>query len=133
MTAQKKILVVDDEPDVLNYLDMLLQDNGYETVTASDGKDALEKFQREKPDLVVLDISMPGKSGAGFYKDVKQDPESKSIPVIIVTAITGIDGDPKAYEKFISSRLSVPPPEGYFSKPIEKEAFIAKVGELLQA
>ena len=59
----KKILVVDDEPDVVSYLEMLLHDNGYETLSASDGQEALELARREHPDLVTLDISMPNVNG----------------------------------------------------------------------
>ena len=73
-SAKKKILVVDDEPGVVAYLETLLQDNGYETVSAADGHLALEKFKSEHPDLVTLDISMPEKSGIRFYRDVKEDP-----------------------------------------------------------
>ena len=122
---------MDDEPDVVSYLEMLLRDNGYETVSASDGQEALEMVRREKPDLVTLDISMPEASGTRFYKEIKTDPELASIPVIIVTAVTGYGGDPYAYEKFISGRRTVPPPEAFFPKPIDKEEFLKTVQRLL--
>ena len=127
----KKILIVDDEPDVVSYLEMLLQDNGYQTLTAANGNEALEIVRREKPDLVSLDISMPEASGTRFYKELKQDPELSSTPVIIVTAVTGYGGDRYGYEKFISHRRMVPPPEGFFPKPIDREEFIAAVKKLL--
>ena len=118
MADKKKILVVDDEADVVTYLETLLRDNGYETVSAGDGAEAMEKVKSEKPDLVTLDISMPKASGARFYKDVKQDPALAGTPVVIITAVTGADGDPNAYEKFISARKAVPAPEGFLAKPI---------------
>ena len=127
----KKVLIVDDEPSVTSYLEMLLQDSGYTTVTAADGTAALEMVRQEKPDLVTLDISMPKASGTRFYKEVKTDPELQAIPVVIVTAVTGPGGDPYGYEKFISSRNLVSPPEGFFPKPIDREEFVAKVKELL--
>ncbi len=131
MTTKQKILVVDDERDVLAYLEMLLQDQGYETVTAENGNEALEIMRAEKPDLVTLDISMPEASGTRFYREVRTDPELAIIPILIVTAVTGYAGDPYGYEKFISRSESVPPPDGFFPKPIDREKFIEKVEEVL--
>ena len=132
-TGPRRVLVVDDEPDVQGYLEMLLRDHGYQTLTASDGAVALELVRREKPDLVTLDISMPRSSGTRFYKEVKTDPELAPIPVVIVTAVTGYGGDPYAYEKFLSRRSLVPPPEGFFPKPIDREAFLEAVEKLLSS
>lgn len=127
----QKILIVDDEPDVVSYLEMILQDNGYETLTAANGNEALELVRSEKPDLVTLDISMPEASGTRFYVELKKDPEISSTPVFIVTAVTGYGGDKYGYEKFISQRRLVPPPEGFFPKPIDREKFVAAVKEQL--
>jgi CheY-like chemotaxis protein len=129
--ATKKILVVDDEPAVVTYLDMFLRDNGYETMTAADGREGLEIVKREKPDLVTLDISMPEASGARFYKEMKHDPQLASIPIVIITAITGVDGDPYAYKKFLDSRQTVPPPEGFVPKPVDREELIRTIRKLL--
>jgi len=127
----KKILIVDDEPDIVSYLEMILQDNGYETVTAVNGNEALEKVRVDRPDLVTLDISMPEASGTRLYKEMKTDAELSGIPIIIVTGVTGMGGDKYAYENFISNRRLVPAPEGYFPKPIDRDAFISTVRELL--
>jgi two-component system phosphate regulon response regulator PhoB len=129
--AVKRILIVDDEPDVASYLEMLLRDQGYETVTASNGHQAIELARRSRPDLVTLDISMPEASGTRFYKDFKTDPDLASIPVVIITAVTGYGGDPYGYEKFIKGRKMVPPPDGFFPKPIEPEKLLASIRELL--
>ena len=129
----KKILIVDDEPDIVSYLEMILQDNGFETDTAANGNEALEKARKNPPDLVTLDISMPEASGTRFYKELRTDPATRSIPVFIVTAVTGLGGDETAYERFISNRRLVPPPEGFFHKPIEREAFVAAVKKALAA
>jgi len=127
----KKILIVDDEPDVVSYLEMLLRDRGYETLSASDGREAIEIVRQEKPDLVTLDISMPEASGTRFYKEIKRDAELASIPVVIVTAVTGYGGDKYAYKEFISHSRLVPPPEGYFPKPIARDAFLETIRTLL--
>ncbi len=127
----KRVLIVDDEPDIVSYMEMILQDNGFETLTAGNGNEALEMVRSQRPDLVTLDISMPEASGTRFYKELRTDPELKEIPVFIVTAVTGLGGDEKAYEKFISNRRLVPAPEGYFPKPLDRDAFVKAVKELL--
>jgi len=129
----KRILIVDDEPDIVSYLEMILQDHGFATDTAANGNEALEKVRSNPPALVTLDISMPEASGTRFYKELKTDPALKFVPVFIVTAVTGLGGDETAYERFISNRRLVPPPEGFFHKPIDREAFLAAVKDLLAA
>ena len=127
----KKILIIDDEDDIQEYLSTLFQDNGYETLTAHDGAEALNLTREEKPDLVTLDITMPEKSGVRYYREVKGDKELESIPVIIVTGVTGWGQDPEGFQKFISSRKQVPPPEGFMAKPIDREVLLTMVKKLL--
>lgn len=129
---KKKILIVDDEPDIVSYLEMVLQDQGYETVTAGNGNEALEAVRADPPDLVTLDITMPEASGTRFYKEMRTDPDLVQIPVVIVTAVTGLGGDKYAYEKFISHRKLVPAPEAFFPKPIDRDDFIKTVKALLE-
>jgi len=123
--GQKTILVVDDDPDARDFFITVLEDNGYKTVSARDGNEALDRIQEEIPDLVTLDITMPEKSGVGVYRKLREEDRYKGIPVII---ITGVSDD---FKHFISSRRKVPPPEGYLSKPIEAEELVRLVGELV--
>jgi CheY-like chemotaxis protein len=126
MTDQTKtVLVVDDDPDAREFLTTVLHDNGFATTTAEDGAEALNKIEQEPPDLVALDITMPEKSGVAVYRKLKQDEQLKAIPVII---ITGVSED---FEKFISTRRHVPPPEGYIAKPVDHEQFLTMVRDLL--
>ena len=127
----KKILVLDDEPHVVTYLETLLRDNGYETASASNGKEGMEKVKSEPVDLVCLDISMPEQSGVRFYRNLKDDPQLSEIPVLIVTAVTGYGGDPDLFRRFISTRKQVPPPDGFLSKPIDKQEFLDAVAAIL--
>ena len=88
MVEEKKtILVVDDEPDIRDFLTTLLQDNGYETVTAGNGEEALDRVKEKSPHLVTLDITMPETSGVRFYRTMKESEEWKAIPIVIVTGI----------------------------------------------
>ena len=127
MTEGKEItiLVVDDEPDIVTYLTTVLEDNGYKTESAVNGLEGMEKLKSIKPDLVLLDMSMPEKSGVKMYREIRQDPETKELPVIMVTGLS------RDFEKFISTRNQVPPPTDYVAKPIEKDEFLEKVKKAL--
>lgn len=122
---QRRILVVDDDPDARDFFVTVLEDNGFATVSARDGNEAMDRLAEERPDLVTLDITMPEKSGVGVYRGIKENDAYRDIPVII---ITGVSDD---FKQFISTRRQVPPPEGYLSKPVEPGDLLGKVKELL--
>jgi CheY-like chemotaxis protein len=132
--APKRILVVDDEEDVITYLSALLTDAGYAVTAAHDGQEAIDEVRRERPDLVSLDITMPEKSGVRFYREMREDPDLAGVPIVIVTGVTNPWSGPHGegtFEKFISTRRKVPPPEGFFEKPLDPEAFLAKLASIL--
>jgi CheY-like chemotaxis protein len=81
----KKILIIDDEIHILTYLRHVLEDNGYQTATASNGEEGYEVMQREKPDLITLDLQMPKEGGTKFYQKFRKDEDYKHIPIIVVT------------------------------------------------
>jgi CheY-like chemotaxis protein len=126
MDKNKKVLVVDDEADVLDYLVTLFQDNGYETVTADNGLKCIEVAKAEKPDLITLDFIMPEQSGVRAYRQLKRDyPELKDIPVIIITAM----GD--SMEEYLHKLKGFPDPEGFMNKPIEQDTLIKMAADIL--
>jgi CheY-like chemotaxis protein len=125
MADHKTILIVDDEPDVCTYISTLLEDHGYATISAKDGEEALVKLKADSPDLITLDISMPEKSGVRLYREIKEDSRWKKIPIIIVTGVS------EDFQKFISTRRQVPPPEGYLSKPINQEEILELIQKLI--
>ncbi len=81
------ILVVDDDPEIVSMLSTRLTKRGYNVTTAPDGHRALELAKRERPDIVLLDVMMPGKSGWEVARALKQDPTTQSIKIVMVTAI----------------------------------------------
>ncbi|MBU0467869.1 MAG: response regulator [Candidatus Omnitrophica bacterium] len=94
-----KILMADDEKDVLDIMARKVQEQGYDVVKACDGNDALEKIIREAPDIILLDINMPGRNGFEILKDVRENPTaSKWQPVIIVSARNELDDLRKGYK-----------------------------------
>ena len=87
----KKILVVDDEPDILTFLCTLLRKNGYDVCEACDGVEGMKKVLEEKPDLVCLDLLMPEKTGIKMYREMRKDELLKNLPVIMVTGIEAVE------------------------------------------
>jgi CheY-like chemotaxis protein len=127
MTDKKTVLIIDDDPDTVTYFSSLLEDNGYATVTAQNGAEAIERVKQARPDLITLDITMPETSGVRCYRDLRENEAWRSIPVIM---ITGVSGD---FRTFISSRKQVPPPDGYLSKPVDEAELLALVRKLMPA
>jgi len=129
----KKVLVVDDEPDVITFLTTLLRKNGYEVCEACDGVEGMKKVIEEKPDLVCLDLLMPEKTGLKMYREMRRDAQLKQVPVIMVTGISVADPwDFKDFKKFIHEHdHAVGRPDGYIEKPVDKEKFLKAVKEVL--
>jgi CheY-like chemotaxis protein len=124
-STARKILVVDDEPDMRTFLTTVLEDNGYRHESAKDGEEAMALIEADPPDLIALDVTMPNKSGVSVYRTLKNDDRYKDIPIIFITGVTD------EFKKFISSRRQVPPPEGYISKPVNHDDFLAMIEKLL--
>jgi CheY-like chemotaxis protein len=110
----KKVLVIDDEADVRTFLTTVLKKGGYETVTAADGAEGLEVARRERPDVVILDLQMPDKTGTDFYRKLTQDRQLADTPVIVVSGLAG-------------RHLAVKEPVAVFDKPIDPQEFLAAV------
>lgn len=122
--AGYKILVTDDEPDFVIFASAILEDNGATVLQAHSGDEAVEIARREKPDIMTLDLSMPGMSGSDVFEVMRNDPELKSIPVCIIT------GQPEL-RKLIYDR-HVQPPDGYVDKPINEEHLLLSVRRILE-
>lgn len=120
----KKILVVDDEPDILVFFSSVLEDNGATVFTATTGEEALELTKKEKPDLMTLDINMPGKDGGWVFENLRNDADIAGTKVCIIT------GRPEL-RRLIYDR-PVPPPEGYLDKPVEEATLLRNVRKILE-
>jgi CheY-like chemotaxis protein len=126
----KTILIVDDEPDVRAYLERLFRENGYAVESAGDGEQALRAVAAGAPALITLDMSMPNMSGVKFYREIKARDDLRGIPVVVVTGVTGHGGSAADTERFLSTRGSVPPPDGFIAKPIDQTEILSLVGRL---
>lgn len=117
-----KILVVDDEKDVVELVTFLLEKDGYSVVTANNGREALEKVPQENPDLILLDVMMPEIDGYTVQTQLLENPVTKDIPIIILTA-KGQLKDVFA----MSSNVTA-----YIEKPFDPKSLRAKIQEALQ-
>ena len=125
MSDKKTILVVEDEPDIIRWLTLLFENNGYNVVTAQNGLEGIEKAKSENPDLITLDISMPTESGVKMYKNLHKDESLSNIPVILVTGATSM------LNTFLDKIKSLKKPAGFMEKPVKDTDLIAKVNEIL--
>jgi CheY-like chemotaxis protein len=91
--TKKTILLVDDEPDVLSFVEAIISEMGdFNIVKASDGESALKNAKARRPDLIILDVMMPNKSGFQVFDELKQDEMTASVPVIMLTGVSGETG-----------------------------------------
>jgi two-component system alkaline phosphatase synthesis response regulator PhoP len=122
-TKSRKILIADDEPDILEILSYNLSGEGYEVVTAKDGDDALEKARRTRPDLIVLDMMMPKKNGMEVCETLRAQAIFKETPIIFLTAMN----DESTHIKGLETGA-----DDYISKPVSPKVFLSRVNALLR-
>ena len=120
----KKLLVADDEPNIVISLEYLMKREGYDVLVATDGNQALEAIQREQPSLVLLDVMMPGKTGFEVCQAVRADPALDGVRILMLTA--------KGRETDVSKGLALGA-NAYMTKPFSTRELVQKVAELLEA
>lgn len=127
---QKKILLADDDPDVVEVITMLLEDEGYEVVTAKDGAEALEKIKLENPDLIILDLLMPHVDGFAVF-DMLRDPRYERwsrIPVVILTSVRE-EVSNRRYELETGRRMDY---AAYLEKPADPDKLLEIISSLIE-
>jgi len=148
MPDTHRILIVDDSDENIAYVSEILEEHGYEFMVAKDGKEAMEAMKNNRPDLVLLDIMMPRKSGVVVFQQMKRDPSLENIPIVIITgasAVTGVDmksGEEKPKETYdddltrgfgvaLRERLQSLTPDGFLEKPVDPPSLVAMIRSLL--
>ena len=127
---EKTILIVDDEPDILYYFKSLLQDAGFNVMTASNGIEALERVKEKKPDFISLDLVMPEKSGIKFFYELRKNREWSKIPVVIVTAHASDEFGKKDINEVMKG-TTISGPEMYLEKPVKPQSYVNTVKRIL--
>jgi DNA-binding response OmpR family regulator len=119
-SANHKILLIDDDPDIVRLMELRLQHAGYRVVTAYDGASALEKIRQEKPALMLLDVSMPRMDGYTLLRMLRREEGLKDLPVIVLTA-----------KQRLKELFDLEDIAGFFVKPYQPEALLDKIREIL--
>ncbi len=126
----KRVLVVDDEPDVRSYLAQILEDAGFEVLTAADGFEALEMIRTQPPDFISLDLVMPRKSGHKLLYELRKDRELSRIPVLIVTAHARDELGEGDLRDIVDNRV-ISGPGVYLEKPVKPADYVRCVQQAL--
>jgi CheY-like chemotaxis protein len=128
--ASKKVLIVDDDPDIRDVLTLILESQGYQVTTARDGVECLDRLGKEKPNLMILDLLMPRMDGFAVYKQLQDAKwaEYKDMPILILTSVRE-EASRRRYELETGHKLSV---DYYIEKPVSPEALIDTVGKLIE-
>jgi len=127
MAAKKTILVVDDEPELVEMMRMAFQGAGYAVLTAADGQQGVDTARQAKPDAIVLDIMMPNKDGFQACKELKADAATADIPVLVLTALSSKLTDMKAARSLGLLLES----EDFIDKPVDTAQLLERVGRLV--
>ena len=126
----KKIAIVDDEDDIRLYLAAMLEDRGYATAAVSHTEPILERLLAESPDLVILDIMMPGISGLSLYKQLKGNPAFASVKLAILSGMLADAGRDELAA--LTGDPHFAPPDAFIAKPVDVEELLRTVDTLLQ-
>jgi len=118
-----KILIVDDEPDILEFINYILSQKGYITATAVNGEDAIRKAKEFRPDLILIDVMMPKKDGKQAVKEIRQLPDFEQTAIIFLTALS----DEKSEIEGLKTGA-----DDYLSKPIKPELLVTRIGAALR-
>lgn len=121
---RRRVLVVDDDPEIVTFLATLLELEGIESTVATSAAVALEKLERAVPNLVLLDIAMPDRDGLDLCRALKKDPRTRDVPVFVVSARPGRD---------VVERALAAGAEEFIRKPFENQELIARIRERLSA
>lgn len=122
-----KILVIDDDPDLVETVSLMLQSKGHHVITAYGGVEGLKKVRSERPDAIVLDVMMPDKDGFQVCKEIKADPGLREIPVLLLTAVGS-----KITETKYTPRMGMETEaEDYVDKPVKPDEIARRVEKLL--
>ncbi len=127
---KKKILIVDDDPDITEVMMVVLETQNYDVSSALNGTDAMKQIEQSPPDLIILDVMMDTpREGFVFSRKIKNDPDTKDIPILMITSVknkVGIDF------KSVAGDDSWLPVEDFLDKPVQPEVLIEKVAALLK-
>lgn len=129
--GEKTVLIVDDEMDMRLYLSTLLESHGYRPITRRDGKGGMTSVREDRPDLIILDIMMPGDGGVAMYSRLKSEAAYAGIPVIMLSAVSAASF--RHFLAMLNARCArpVPEPVAYLEKPVDHDQLLQIVRDTI--
>jgi len=121
--SSHRVLVVDDDPDIVDYLQSFLEDEGYEVGSAADSVTALEELDRFEPDVVLLDVLLPGRSGLDLLVSIRRHPRWGETPLVVVTGNDRVLQDD--CQSYLGAHAGVRGPDGVLGKPVDRGTLLA--------
>ena len=128
----KNIMIIDDEEDIRTYLSAVLEDSGFLTCAVDEGENIIAALERHQPDLVLLDIMMPRRSGISIYHDLRTTAGISHIPVALISGIEKAFGLFDDELKTLQDGRAIRPPDGFIEKPIRIEQLIEVIDNILE-
>ena len=129
--ARRHVLIVEDESDFAALLQSIFQNAGYTAATAHNCEDALAQVSKTRPHVITLDMQMPRKCGAIFYRKLKADEKLRNIPVVVVTGVTRDDKDMETLVRSLLESDNLPHPEAYLEKPVDGPSLLRTIEEAM--
>jgi CheY-like chemotaxis protein len=127
MSDNKLVLVVDDDPDMVEAISMKLESRNYQVAKAYDGIEAWDRIRKERPDLIILDVMMPRKSGYALCDEIKNDPKYQDITVILLTGVASALANTTYSHQDGMNTLA----DDYIPKPIDLDKLMSMIGDYL--
>ena len=127
MSPEAKILVIDDDPDLVEALKIILETGSYRVISAFDGEEGLSRVKEENPDLIILDLLLPKEDGDVLCRELKADPRYANVPILVLTAVA----EKMSSKLFPKHRIRSLPADDYVDKPVQPQDLLGRVRRLL--
>jgi len=127
MSPEAKILVIDDDPDLVEALKIILETGSYRVISAFDGEEGLRRVKEENPDLIILDLLLPKEDGDVLCRELKANPRYANVPILVLTAVA----EKMSSKLFPEHRIRSLPADDYVDKPVQPQDLLGRVDRLL--
>lgn len=129
---KKNILIIEDDLDFANFLKYLLEEANYNVKIASNSLEANKCLLKQRPDLITLDLVLPGETGIKLFRMIRSSQNWKDIPIIVITGVDSYTHKEISYKGFLKG-VNLKPPEAYLEKPLEHDLLISTISKVLSA
>jgi len=127
---KKSILIIEDDINFANFLKYLIEESGYNAIVANDSAQANRILLKQQPDLITLDLVLPGETGIKLFRRLRSSQNWKDIPIIIITGVDSATNKEISYKSFLKG-VKLKPPEAYIEKPIEQQRLLNAIEKII--